>query len=514
MIQAYTKIAETNLFEAAREQARGMEVELQAPARLAATHGEVEAYVQHEGREFCRRMMQAHLELRAVLEQPVKAEGADGVVRAIRRESRRPLRVVFGDVFVPRMAYQAPGVVGLHPMDAVLNLPPERYSHGLRRRVAEEVARCSFDETVEQIVVTTGSSVPKRQVEQLAVRSARDFDAFYATRATTAEDTDDLLVLSFDGKGIAMRHEDLRPATQKAAKATPRKLASRVCKGEKRNRKRMAEVAAVYTIAPWERTAMDVVQSLRPLRDTSVPRPRPVSKRVWASIEKTTSEVISDAFDEALRRDPERRRRWVVLVDGNKDQLKQVKKAARKAGVEVTIVLDIIHVLEYLWKAAYCLHDEGSSEAQDWVELRFIDLLSGRSGGFVARTLRRHAEQRGLKPAPRAALDSAAKYLVKYTRLLHYQRALAAGLPIATGVIEGACRYLVKDRMNRTGARWGLEGAEAVLQLRALRTSGDFDAYWAFHLEREHERNHRSRYANSDVPCPLPPLNPRLRRVK
>ena len=95
-----------------------------------------------------------------------------------------------------------------------------------------------------------------------------------------------------------------------------------------------------------------------------------------------------------------------------------------------------------------------------------------------------------------------------------YDRALAAGLPIATGVIEGACRYLVKDRMERTGARWSLVGAQAVLRLRALRASGDFDDYWAFHLEREHERNHLRRYADGQVPSPLPVIKPRLQRVK
>jgi len=97
---------------------------------------------------------------------------------------------------------------------------------------------------------------------------------------------------------------------------------------------------------------------------------------------------------------------------------------------------------------------------------------------------------------------------------MHYQEALAAGLPIATGVIEGACRYLVKDRMDRTGARWSLTGAEAVLRLRAIRASGDFDAYWEFHLSQDKERNHASRYEDAKIPDALPPPKARLRRVK
>ena len=107
-----------------------------------------------------------------------------------------------------------------------------------------------------------------------------------------------------------------------------------------------------------------------------------------------------------------------------------------------------------------------------------------------------------------------ASYLVKNARWLHYDRALADGLPIATGVIEGACRHLVQDRLGRTGARWSLSGAEAILRLRALRASGDFDDYWQFHLLKEHERTHESRYADGTVPNPLPPSPPRLRLVK
>jgi len=128
--------------------------------------------------------------------------------------------------------------------------------------------------------------------------------------------------------------------------------------------------------------------------------------------------------------------------------------------------------------------------------------------------MRLMAQRRDLDEKGKRAIARATRYLVKNTRWLHYDRALADGLPIATGVIEGACRYLVQDRMGRTGARWSLAGAEAILRLRALRASGDFNAYWAFHLEQEHQRNHLSRYANAKAPDPLPPSRPKLRLVK
>lgn len=510
----YTEAATLHVFAKARAHAAAIEEHVGSDECLCGTHAELEAYLEGAGREYVRLVAQAHLEVRAARERVVEVQGADGVHRRYRRRSMRPLVLLFGPVEVERLAYQATEVEGLHPMDAVLNLPTELYSHGVRRRVALEAAKSSFDETVEMLASTTGAPVHKRQVEQLAVRAAQDFEAFYATRAVAAEATDDLLVMSFDAKGIAMRHEDLRPATKKAAETRPHRLDTRVSKGEKRNRKRMAEVATIYTVEPWRRSAMDVLHSFRPLRDTSVKRPQPVAKRVWASVEQPPEQVIGAAFAEAQRRAPTRRRRWIVLVDGNKDQIKLVKRDAKRANVAITIVLDVIHVLEYLWKAAYCFFADGSKEAEDWVQRRLHGLLLGRSGGEVAAVIRRCADEVGLDAEHRAAADACADYLVKYTRLMHYERALDDGLPIATGVIEGACRYVVKDRMDRTGARWSLVGDEAVLRLRSLRASGDFDEYWAFHLDQEHRRNHRVRYAGAAVPTPLSTSRPRLRRVK
>ena len=322
-------------------------------------------------------------------------------------------------------------------------------------------------------------------------------------------------MLTFDGKGIPMRREHLRPETRKAAAATPRRLRTRLTKGEKRHRKRMAQVTAVYTVAPYVRTVPDILAELRPVRDADKDRarPRPSNKRVWASVEKEAEVVIRDAFEEAHRRDPEKKRSWVVLVDGNRDQLRLVKKAACKLGVAITIIVDLIHVLEYLWKAAYAFHSDGSKEAESWVQQRLMWLLRGEHAK-VRANLRLNATARNLTDAAMKPVRACIRYLKGVRRYVAYHDALARGLPIATGVIEGACRYLLKDRMEKTGARWSLNGAEAVLRLRALRASGDFDAYWAFHLERDHARHHRARYADGVPPSPIPMLTPILRRVK
>jgi hypothetical protein len=508
------EVVEYDVFSSAKEQAAAMERHLKSDEAMRASHSDLEAYVAREGREYERRWMQAHLELRAAKERPVEVQGSDGVRRSHRRMSSRPLLTVFGPVKVERLAYQAPDVEGLHPMDAELNLPEELYSHGVRQKVAEAVARCSYDDVVDDLAASTGAPVPKRQVEELAIRAAQDFDAFYEQCTSEPEKSNDWLVMGFDGKGIAMRPQDLRETTQKAAANTSHKLQTRLSKGEKRNRKRMAEVAVIYSVAPFPRTTMDIVHDLKPVRDVAKQRPRPVNKQVSASVVLDIKEVIEEKFQEAERRDPEPLRHWVVRVDGNKEQIATVQKTAKKMGVQVTLILDLPHVLEYLWKAAYCFHPDGSPEAEAWVEQRLIGLLEGQSAGYLANGMRQMATRRNLTEEERKPVEDCARYLVNNRRLLHYDRALRDGLPISTGVVEGACRYLVQDRMGKTGARWSLLGAEAVLKLRALRTNGDFDAYWAFHLEREQERIHRSRYAGGKVPSTLGAAKPHLRRVK
>ena len=153
-----------------------------------------------------------------------------------------------------------------------------------------------------------------------------------------------------------------------------------------------------------------------------------------------------------------------------------MEASAAAYGVDVTVILDIIHVVEYVWKAAHVFHREGSPELAHWAWTRVQRILEGKASR-VAAAMRRAATVAGLSSDIRKPVDTCANYLQKYAPYLHYDRYLAAGYPIATGVIEGACRYLVRDRMELTGARWRLVGAEAVLKLRALRASGDFDAY-------------------------------------
>ncbi len=462
---------------------------LQSTATQTMTHSALEKLLEREGRELLRRLLQAHLDERGPGLSAGRVVAAEGQHHPQRRAQRRQLESLFGTVEVTRTGYGGGGRTSLHPLDAALNLPPERYAHAVRERVAQAAALTSFDEVVTQMQQHTGAHVPKRQAEALAQRAAQDFAAFYAQppeeRAVAVPAPADILVLSSDGKGIPMRSSDLRPVTRVAAAERQHKLRQRRSRGEKSGSKRMGTVATVYTIAPFVRTPEQILTELRPgAQALPVARPRAHNKRVWASVAQTPQAVIRQAFAEAQRRDPTHQQAWAMLVDGSAYQLKIIHLVAREYGAQPTIVLDFIPVCEYLWGAAWSLFPEGDPAAEAWVRTRLREILRGRSR-LVAAGLRRRATRRGLGAKARAGVDKCANYLLKYRAYLHYEQYLAVGLPIATGVIEGACRHLVKDRMELTGARWRLAGAEAVLCLRSLRASGDFDAYWEFHLQQE-----------------------------
>ncbi|MGH7261825.1 MAG: ISKra4 family transposase [Nitrospiraceae bacterium] len=495
----------------ATEKFNQLRAQLQALQTQQMSHSELENLIQRDGREVLRLLYQAHLDERAPGTADTAVVNADGDALTDRRTQTRPLESVFGPVTVTRTGYGGPGLSSLHPLDAALNLPDELYSHTVRRCAAEAAAQQSYDEVGRRLAEQTGAHVPKRQIEQLAERAAQDFEPFYEQRCATAATaaavgaTGAVLVISTDGKGVPLSRTDLRPVTRQAAEARQPRLEHRRSKGEKPHTKRISTVAAVYTTAPFVRTPEQVAGELRPHQQAlPVNRPRPEDKRVWASLEQAPAEIIRQAFEEAEQRDPQHTKHWCALVDGHRAQLAAVKSVAADYGVELTIVLDLIHVTEYLWDAAWALHTEGDAQAEAWVSERLLEILRGRSSQ-VAAGMRRSATLRGLSAKTRRPLDKCADYLLKYRAYLRYDQYLEAGLPIATGVIEGACRYLVKDRMELTGARWRLRGAEAVLRLRSLRASGDFDEYWDYHLQQEYARTHAARYAEGVVPLPPPP---------
>ena len=511
-MQGYAPAGEDGAFAQSRVYYAETEEWLASAESAGLQHAELEEELGVRGRELTRRLFQGRLDLLAARERRRDGvTGRDGIARTRAEKGHgRALATKFGQVSVSRIAYRAPGVPNVHPLDAALNLPEEKHSHGLRRLAAIEAVRGSHEGAAAAITRTTGVRIGKRQVEGLVLRAAADVDGFCEDRRPDPAPDDHALVLTFDGKGIVMRPDALRPATAKAAAAAGNKLATRLSPGEKNGRKRMAELACVYDAVPVPRSPEDIISTpARKRREKKAQaakagekgkrrEPRAKGKWLTASVTDDIPAVIAAAFGEAERRDSGRKREWVVLVDGNSTQIEAVTTEAAARGVTVPIIIDFIHVLEYLWKAAWSFFDTGEPAAEEWVADQARKILHGKARQAAAG-IRRRATTYGYSQAERAGADECARYLENKQDYLDYATALRKGWPIATGIIEGACRHIVKDRMDITGARWGLEGAEAVLKLRALIATGDFEDYWRFHLRREHERIHHAKYRDSHV---------------
>ena len=234
--------------------------------------------------------------------------------------------------------------------------------------------------------------------------------------------------------------------------------------------------------------------------DPGEPPAGPCAVNRWYTTDITAGRdvTIGKIFDEADRRDPAHQRTWIALADGDIYQIGLIQAQAAARGVPVTIICDFIHVLEYLWKAAWCFHAPRDPAMEDWVTAQALDILHGRIPGVIAR-IKQLTSDHPPKPGGEheKIIRKTLHYLDAKQPYLDYPRALANGWPIATGVIEGACRHLVNDRMGITGARWGLAGAQAILWMRAIYASGDLDAYWDYHTQQEHQRNHLSRYTST-----------------
>jgi hypothetical protein len=494
-MEAYAAVPPDDPFAASRDMFSELAGELAGPGTAGMTAFQLEELVDERGRELQRQLLQDHLNLRAAREEQQARErrapvtGTDGITRTrLETGHGRLLATLFGTVRVPRCAWRSPGTGNFCPADAALSLPAGRHSHSLARLAVIEAARGSFEAAHAAIARRCGPVMGKRQAEDAVVHAAADIPAFYAARVPEPCTFSTLVVLSADSKGIVMRPGALRAATAKAA-ARLGKMRTRLAAGEKPNRKRMATLAAVYDAEPAKRRPHDVIAPPGGRRGSREPRKGPRARAKWlsGSVRNDPADVIAAAFDQAESRDPGHRRTWVVLVDGAEHQLDLIRAEAARRGVTIHVVIDIIHVLEYLWKAAWSLHDAGDPAAEDWVAAKALAVLAGDSAR-AAEEITAEAGTAALEGSQRAGVGTCVRYLNGRHEYLRYDQALEAGWPIATGIIEGACRHLIADRLDIGGARWGLDGAEAVLTLRAVISNGDFEEYWRFHLAREHQR--------------------------
>jgi hypothetical protein len=388
------------------------------------------------------------------------------------------------------------------PLDARLQLPDSKFSHLLQswdQLLATEQPYAQVSrvfETIFELRQHTDS------LERMSRRLSPDAEEFCWSRPVPpAKEEGEILVESADGKGVPIRH---------AADAPPiRDHQHR--RGPKPDRKRVATVGAVYSVDRYLRTPDEVLQALfhdpAASSQPAPPRPRPQHKWSYARLSDDPRQpdpvngqaAVFGWLDECLRARLARRRKpveVVCLMDGD-ERLWETKACLQEDLVTVDI-LDLLHVTPRIWTAAKLFHPGDNKRAELFVREQTRRILHGQVR-TVIHSLRARATRRGLSAQRKAKLEEICGYFAKNQERMRYDEYLQKGYPIASGVIEGACRHVVKDRLERTGMSWTHSGAQALLHLRAIATSDQWNEYQTYRVEHETQRLYPYRHQ-------LPPL--------
>lgn len=394
----------------------------------------------------------------------------------LRYHEQRPTTYysVFGKVRFGRHYFTAPGQPGICPLDAELSLPARCYSDLLGEWVAYGTTDESYRESQTVIERILGVSLSLQALEASVAEAAGEVTAFYDEPADPPAPAPDatILVVQADGKGV--------PMVQPSPAAPPVRLG----KGQKRGKKKEAVVTGLYTIAPYRRTPQEIVAAL--LQDPDGPqasaRPAPVAKELHATLEGKTVAIRQLVERVAPREGPQIQHR-VALTDGAEALQQQLVTHLPQH----TLVLDILHATTYLWDTANALLGETHPHRTAWVRHYLEPLVAGQTEAVIT-TLEAEANDPMWTAIQRQAVRRTVGYYRRNRPYMRYNEYLAQGWPIGTGVIEGACRHLVKDRMEQSGMRWTKAGAQAVLDLRTVRINEHWDRYWQFHRQQQHHR--------------------------
>jgi len=392
---------------------------------------------------------------------------------------------LFGEFTLSRTAYGSREGQKIEwvPLDNRLQLPESVFSYVLQDWDQAFCVEQAFAPSAQVIARILGLRQSVDSLQRMNEDMAAAVLDFWQERPKPkAAEEGEVLVVSADGKGIVMRRAEAArvPAYRR--------------KGEKASQKRMATVGTVYSVDRYLRTPEQVVAAL--FRDGPRPtesRPQPQHKHVWASLSQgDDAEPVSSVdivytwlADQVHQRNPAARKEMVHLSDGQPCLWEARRQYLPPENA--TDIVDILHVASYVWQAAHVLCKEGSDAAEAFARERLLRILHGQSQRVV-RGLRQMGSKRGLTGAKKKALRKVCAYLEANRERMHYDVYLRQGYPIASGAVEGACRHLVKDRMERAGMHWTMEGAQAMLQVRSVYVNGDWEVYQEYRIDCETER--------------------------
>jgi len=321
--------------------------------------------------------------------------------------------------------------------------------------------------------------LPKRSSEQINLEHSAYMRAYYDRHEEPQPcPSDSILVVSADGKGIPMTRKDSPPPEARRGR------------GKKKTAKKEATVTAIYTIAPYPRCSDDIIRALLATQDADeVPkkaRPKPSGKLLFGTLEGQNA-AFEQLVEQVKRRQQPQLAHYVALTDGNRG----LKCRVQQDLPQFTLIVDIIHVSEYLWEVANALWGETHVMRERWMQDALRCVLEDDLDSLLKHL---DYQQPALSPSKQQTLQKVGKYLRNNRQFMAYQSYLAEGYPIGTGVIEGTCRHLVKDRFERAGMRWSKQGAQAMLDLRATYLNGDWENFQSFRRHQVHQQRYHSHH--------------------
>jgi len=401
-------------------------------------------------------------------------KAADGSELGYHRDTKRRYVSIFGKLRFVRPYFYQKGKGGQIPLDAELSLGDDCYSDLVREVNDYLGVNGVYHKGCETLERLLGLRLSTRVVQSNLGEDAADVLVYYAQKpAPVASSEAGILVIQADGKGVPMILEETKTD------------GVRLGKGEKHGHKKEAIVTSVYSIEAFMRTPEQVVASY--YDKISLDRPsKPQNKHLWATL---------DGKDTALNRLAEQVRfrlgshiqYKIALCDGC--EALQTRIAKHFPGF--TQILDFIHANEYLWDVANALFGETNDQRFAWMRSHTLQLLSGQTSQLIAE-FRSLATQPKISKRKRIQLLKTANYFERNLPFMDYPTYLSNGWPIASGVIEGACRHFVKDRCELSGMRWLQSGAENLLRLRAVAENNDWDNYHAYRKQQRHQRLYAS----------------------
>jgi hypothetical protein len=398
----------------------------------------------------------------------------DGQTLPYHDERKRTCFSIFGQIPFWR-PYFYKSKVGEAPLDAELSLGRDRYSDFLREMSEYLAVYVAYSKDADLLDRFFDLQLSTRVIQQIIAADAEDVEAFYVQKPPPSPTEEaEILVIQADGKGVPMVLE------------TPAESQIRLGKGKKRGRKKEAIVTTVYTTAGVPRTPQQVVDSLFCQDSDASEAPpehsRPRSKHIWATLDGKDAALDRLAKQVAPRRGNHIQHQ-VALCDG----CEALQSRIEDRFPDFHLILDFIHPNEDLWEVANSLLGETNEQREEWVAEKTLQMLSGETKQIIAE-FRRLAEDSARSATQCEKLTKTANYFERNLPYMDYQAYLAQGWPIASGVIEGACRHFVKDRFELSGMRWTQEGAENLLRLRAVAENDDWDVYHDFRKQQRHAR--------------------------